>query len=83
MKSKDKAKELVEKYKSYVYCYMGSGMLTNDYNESVATMNAKQCAIIAVEEIINTDMLIDEFTYLETPSYRQYWFDVIEEIKKL
>lgn len=53
MEAKEKAQELIEKYKPYVYCYAGSGMLTNDYNEEVATMCAKQCALVAVEEVIS------------------------------
>lgn len=46
------ADKLIEKYIPYMYCYMGSGMLSNDYDVRVATENAKQCAIIHVEGII-------------------------------
>jgi len=41
---KEKAKELIEKHKPFIYCYMGSGMLTNTYDEVAATMMAKKCA---------------------------------------
>jgi len=44
---------------------------------------AKQCALIAVNKIINTNMLIDEDTYVMTPSYLQYWLQVKKEIEKL
>jgi hypothetical protein len=44
---------------------------------------AKQCALIAVNKIINTNMLIDEDTYVMTPSYLQYWLQVKREIEKL
>jgi hypothetical protein len=44
---------------------------------------AKECALIAVDEMINTDMLIDEDTYVMTPSYLQYWEQVKQEIEKL
>jgi hypothetical protein len=44
---------------------------------------AKQCALIAVDEIIKLDMLIDEDTYVMTPSYLQYWEQVKQEIEKL
>lgn len=49
---KEKALELIEKFRPQCYCFLGSGMLTNTYDESVSTMNAKQCAIIAVDEMI-------------------------------
>lgn len=32
---------MIELIKPYMYCYMGSGMLTNEYDESVAIMMAK------------------------------------------
>jgi hypothetical protein len=47
------------------------------------TDNAKQCALIAVDEIINTDCLIDEDVYVMTPSYIQYWQEVNQEINNL
>ena len=47
-----KAKELVDKFMPYMYCYMGSGMLSNDYDINVALSYAKKCAIIAVTEIL-------------------------------
>jgi hypothetical protein len=75
MTAKEKAKELVEKYMPLVYCYLGSGMLANEYDESVAKYNAKQCALIAVEEILKGDHLI------RTPL--SFWQQVKEEIEKL
>ena len=30
-----------------MYCFMGSGMLTNSYDEKVALQNAKECEQIA------------------------------------
>jgi len=82
MTQKEKAIELVEKYKGYVYCYIGSGMLTNDYNDSVATMNAKQCAIIAVDEIIAVTHE-DPYPRPKTKMDKEYWQEVKEEIEKL
>ena len=43
----------------------------------------KQCALICVDEIINTDMLIYEDTYVDKPSYLEYWKQVKAEIQKL
>jgi len=64
MTPKEKAKELVAKYK-------GFGM----YNESIA---AKQCALIAVDEILNA---IEQI--FETFEERKYWQEVKQEIEKL
>jgi len=51
MTPKEKALELVNKYKGLVYPYLGSGMLINQENESVVLSNAKMCALIAVGEM--------------------------------
>jgi ferritin-like protein len=48
-----------------------------------ALIHAKECALKCVDEIINVDMLIDEDTYVMTPSYLQYWLEVKKEIEKL
>ncbi len=52
MTPKEEALELINKFLSKVYCYIGSGMLSNDYDESVANENAKECALIAVNKIL-------------------------------
>ena len=62
MNPKEKAKELIGKFLPNVYCYLGSGMLTNEYSEEVALSNAKKQALICTEEIINQWEYID--TYL-------------------
>ena len=49
MTPKEQAVKLVLRYKPFVYCYMGSGMLSNTYDEDVALNMAKQCALIAVQ----------------------------------
>ena len=62
MNAQDKAKELVEKYDQ-----------TFTYLES--KNKAKQCAIIAVDEILNLDYFSEEG--------REYWQKVKNEIEKL
>jgi len=54
MNEKDKAIELVDKFKPLVYCYMGSGMLSNSYDDNVILENAKKCALIVIKEKIET-----------------------------
>jgi hypothetical protein len=70
MTPKEKAKELViDKYGSNypIICKMGS---RNMYRSE-----AKQCALIAVDEILN--MLIG------SPDFINYWQEVKKEIEKL
>jgi hypothetical protein len=51
MLPKEKAEELIEKFLPNMYCYMGSGMLSDHYDLKVATENAKECALIAAAEV--------------------------------
>lgn len=79
MTAKEKAKELIEKYSPMMYCYMGSGMLSNDYDEKVVRENAIQCAKIAVDEIIaNTDMYVGNLN----PKW-SFWQEVKQELEKM
>ena len=41
-----KEEKLIEDLKPYMYCYMGSGMLSNDYDEKIVLENAKKCVEI-------------------------------------
>ena len=67
MEAKDKAKELVEKY-NLIVCY--------------DTYQAKQCAIIAVDEIIDNNVFpcVSESDLICNDDY---WQEVKNEIEKL
>ena len=52
MEVKDKAIQLINGFIPHVYCFMGSGMLSNTYDKDIAFINAKKCAIIAVDDVI-------------------------------
>lgn len=85
MSPKEKAIKLVDQFQKHVYCYMGSGMLTNDYDEKVALANKKACALICVEELLNagnvlTSELLDGFEDVE---FNNYWKEVKQEIQNL
>jgi hypothetical protein len=71
MKPKEKAEELVKKM--YAVHSNSASDITLHF--------AKQCALVAVDEIINTDMLTNEDTYVMTPSYLQYWQQVKQKIE--
>ena len=85
MTPKEKAKELVDKYKEHI-------IETDDY---FIDSGAKECALIAVNEIVNALPILrptqDAVDYLEKYSEIQtaldnlgyYWQEVKQEIKKL
>jgi len=72
MTVKEKAKELIDKYTD----------LTNDCNcleymcicFRIGEYDAKRCALIAVDEILKTDLYASE---------QWYWKNVLKEIEKL
>jgi hypothetical protein len=71
MIAKEKAQELVKK----MYAVHSNSA------SDITLYFAKRFALVAVDEIIKTDMLIDEDTYVMTPSYLQYWQQVKQEIE--
>jgi hypothetical protein len=71
MTPKEKAKQLVEKFTD----------IENEYNEYSDFKQAKQCALIAVDELIKTvDMCIP---HLNAETYAGYWKEVKCEIEVL
>ena len=71
MISKEKALELVNKFRNYT-----DGTDEDDrFSPVIEKENAKQCALIAVEEVLNN---------IEVPSDEyKYWTEVKQEIEKL
>jgi len=84
MEPKLKAEELIKKFEPFVYPYLGSGMLTNTTNDKVILMSAKQCAIIAVDEILSASTIkmsehdSNKFVYID-----DYWQQVKTELEKM
>jgi nucleoside-triphosphatase THEP1 len=71
MTSKEKAKELFGKH--YIVC--------QEYTEEIqCSIQAKQCALIAVDEILEMDLPIFEE---DSDEFYDYWEQVKQEIKKL
>ena len=83
MSPKKEAEQLVNNFSPFVYCYMGSGMLTNTSDDEVIKMNAKMCALKVFDEILyEFDHLAwDNDTY--GTSKMKYWQQVKQEIEKL
>ena len=76
MTPKEKAEELVDKFRMNVLDYEGSGL---------NTFKAKQCALIAVDEIIKTlkdnDLYIGGETNID--DIIRFWQEVKQEIENL
>ena len=63
---KEYAEELIKFFLPKMYCYFGSGMLSNHYDEEVALNNAKECAIHCIDQIrvfANVLKLREEIVY--------------------
>jgi len=73
MTPKEKAEELI--HKMYVVHSNSASDITLSF--------AKQCAIIAVDEIINTGLLLDSSIYVTVKTSLNYWQQVKQEIKTL
>jgi len=73
MTPKEKAKELFKKY------YRDSDLLVED----LSYIQAKECALIAVEEIINANGLHPNDTDYDYNKAEVYWKQVKTEIEKL
>ncbi len=74
MNAKEKADELIDK----MY-YIGRYDDKEDYNPAMAWERAKQCALIAVDEIINHHSQEQGLYRIDT----YYWQQVKQEIEKL
>ena len=73
MKAKDKAKELVEKFKKVNITFQPSAF-SNIETYPLNEKEAKQCALICVEEIKEC---------LSSNIYLRYWQEVKKEIENL
>jgi hypothetical protein len=73
MTSKDKAKELLEKY-DFIYTYDGLDIM----DEDLTLADRKKCALIAVDEVIQA---MDNVMFPNP--FKQYWNKIKQEIEKL
>lgn len=80
MTPKEKAIELVEKMKPYSHFWVHDLGSQKDYDIEQLE-NAKQCAIIAVDEMINLLMTMNK--YMMFPEQVEYLQKVKKEIEKL
>lgn len=83
MTAKEKADELVEKFMTYAHCPFidnGNGLVAKI---DVEAHNAKQCALIAVDEMVNEfdvhPSIETKYIYLSL----KFWQEVKKEIESL
>ena len=73
MIAKEKAIELVEKFQKQIFFDIT--------NERLDIEEAKGCALICIDEIINCDSFFK--TLEDTKAFTKYWYEVQQEINKL
>ena len=82
---KQKAQELVEKFKDFVHGYIGSSMLTNHEFPEQILSQAKKVATIAVDEILQEIAHGRKLDWIqerkEGQEYIVYWREVKDEIQ--
>ena len=80
MTQKEKAKELFNKF-NFIYSYDGLGIMDDEFTND----DRKECALIAVDEIIKTlkdnDLYIGGETNID--DIIRFWQEVKQEIEKL
>lgn len=87
MTEKEKAQELVEKFKYFVHGYIGSSMLTNyEFPEQILS-KAKKVATIVVDEILQEVSHGRKLDWIherkEGQEYITYWVRVKDEIQNV
>jgi len=73
MTAQEMAESLIKQFLPKVYCFMGSGMLSNTYDEGIALQNAKECAYITIKHM----------AIPASEEYLKYLLEVNEEINKI
>ncbi len=76
MEAKEKAEELVEKFRKYV----NDGRHNGFYSGEITFENQKQCALTAVDEILNIDNIKP---YILHKEIIEFYKEVKTEINKL
>ena len=87
MSEKEKAQELVEKFKDFVHGYVGSSMLTNTEYPELILSQAKKVATIVVDEILQEIRYGQKLDWIqerkEGQEYIVYWTKVKSEIQDI
>lgn len=86
---KDKAKQLTDSFKDFVNPYIGSGMLSNTYDDDAILWQSKRCAQVAVDAIIESlkittnHLSLSDIDNNEVVKDLGFWFSVKNHIESL
>lgn len=80
MNSKEKAKELTDRFIEHTDCAGDAATVTEA--GAIMMKHAKECSLIAVDEIIKSQPF-DIYTVEQCDNVNKYWQDVIKELNKL
>jgi len=79
MTAKEKATELIEKFKDKVNPYVGSGMLSNTYDDSAILWKSKECANIVCDECLKEHCHESEY---KDPNVQDRWIEFWQDVKR-
>ena len=82
MTPKEKATQLIEKFKDHVNPYIGSGMLSNTLDEAAILMQSKSCALITTDHVLKTIRNMD-IQDIHVQWELMFWLDVKTNIENL
>ena len=74
MNTKEEAIRLVKSFKQHVNPYIGSGMLSNNYDDCAILWQSQNCAIITVDNILKSSP-----TKPLTGGYIETYHDMVDE----
>lgn len=86
MTAKEKAEDLIDSFHKcmpFKDLKLGSCLEDERLIQEMELLSAKQCALIAVDEIINTNALSEMLDYGIDKTNLFYWQEVKQEIEKL
>lgn len=78
MEAKQKAQELFDKFLPFAETEYGHGIKVM---KDIHVVNARQCALICVGEILHENQSADDRDYSE-PNDMEFWLEVREELLK-
>ena len=74
MNTKEEAIKLVKKFKDHVNPYIGSGMLSNSFDDGAILWQSKKCAVITIDAILEASP-----TNPLTGGYIELYSDMVDE----
>jgi hypothetical protein len=81
MPPKERVQQIIEMFLPHMYCYLGSGMLTNTYDEDIALYNAKACTSYYIAGMVEQWDNYHTINPTELAEMQlKYWLEVKKEL---